>query len=89
MFFPGSLGLGIVIDDPVEDFPVAVVPLGDRPAAEVLSVEEGLKTLRNSIRRGLCTGGQEEKARESREIGDSHVGTISGYLMENRINSEA
>ena len=36
----GGFALGVVVDDAVDDFPVAVVAGGDLPAREVLAVEE-------------------------------------------------
>ena len=43
-----ALGLapGVVVDHAVDDLPVAVVPLGDVPAGEVLAVEQGDEALR-------------------------------------------
>ena len=39
-FFAFGFTFGIVIDDPVEDFPVAVIAFGNFPSGEVATVEE-------------------------------------------------
>jgi len=56
----GRLGAGVVVDDAVEDLPVAVVAGGHLPVGEVFAVEEGGETV-------LRGSGRESEEREKEE----------------------
>ena len=61
IFVAGSFGAGVVVDDAVEDFPVAVVADGRFPPGEVAAVEE------RDPARGKCGRGRGGRAGERRE----------------------
>ena len=51
---PGGLAAGIVIDDAIDDFPVAVIAVGHFPAGQVLAVEKRHKPVGRRSGRSPC-----------------------------------
>jgi len=84
-----GLGLGIVVDDAVEDLPVTVVSLGNGPVAEVLAVEERLIPLGHRIRRGRCGEGEGEDSEEEKGGFFHHGGNLRGIAGKFRTFSQA